>query len=327
MGTSALRVVQFGRESTYGTGVAAAAIMSGVTEASFTPNAVNTMTRTLQGSFAPATSVTQTYRSASASIAGYLTPEDFIYILDSGVRGSISPSGAGPYLYTYNFPTTASPATRSRTLEFYDGQQAWEMPGGIVESFTITAESNEDSFVMFESEWLGTDATSTTLTGSLTGRAFTLLPANNSTLYSDAIGGTVGSTAISSTLIGWSFECNTGQHTKKFMTGALTPDSRGYNVMDITLTLTLEYNASGDAFLDDFVAGTSRLLRLRTTGASSTQLTIDGAYSFQSVSEVWGDRDGNTTIEITAKPFYDSTFANYVQMVVQNNVSAFVTNA
>jgi hypothetical protein len=201
------------------------------------------------------------------------------------------------------------------------------MPGGIVESFTLSGESNEDSFVMVESNWLGTDVTSTTLTGALSARSFTLLPANNTSLYSDAIGGTIGSTAVSSTLIGWSFECNTGQHLKKFMTGALTPDSRGYNVMDITLTLMLEYNAAGDNFLDYFVGGTNRLLRLRTTGASSTQITIDGAWSFQSVSDVWGDRDGNTTLEVTAKPLYDATFANYVQMVVQSNVATFVTNA
>jgi hypothetical protein len=328
MGTTALRRVQFGRESTWGTSVAAAAIMSGIENFSFKPNVTNFQVRTLDGTLSPSQQVVKTYEDGMAKISGYFTPEDFIYILDSGVRGSVTPTGAGPYIYTYNFPTTANGAPRFRTLEFYDGSQEWEMAGSIVKSFSLTGGDGNDSFVAFDSEWVGRSVVASTLTGALSNRAFNVLAANNTSVWSDDFGGTIGTTALTATLISWEFTCDTGLHLKKFKTGAVTPDSYGFGPMEVGLKFAVEYNATGHGEIAKYVAGTGRLIRLRTTGPNSTQLTIDFAGDITDISELWQDRDGNTTAELTLKARYDAgTFANYCQIVVQNGVATFVTNA
>lgn len=328
MGTTALRTVQFGRETTWGTSVAATAIMSGVMDVTARPRVVTVPLNTLTGSLAPATGSILTSRSAGATISGLYTPEDFIYIGDSAIRGSVTPTGSGPYVYTQAFGTTTTGALRSRTIEFYDGQQEWEMDGSLVESFKLSGEAGEDGFVEFESEWIGQDLTASTLTGSLSTRTYNAIPANSVRLYVDAYGGPIGSTELANTLISWEFAATTGIHLKKFGSATVTPDSYGYSKPEITLTLTLEYNANGDTQLDNHVAGTQQLFRLTGSGASSTALSVDMAGIPTGEPELWGDRDGNTTITLEYTAVYDpGAFANYARIISTNNVSAFVTGA
>ena len=329
MGTSSLRVVQFGRESTWGTSVAAAAIMSGVQDLNVKPVVMTKPLRTLTGNLTPATDSIVMARRGEAMISGWYTPEDFIYIADSGIRGSVAPTGAGPYVWSHAFATTTTGAVRSRTLEFYDGTQEWELDCSFVKSFSLSGEVGDVSVVMFVWNWLGQEVTSSTITGALSARAYNVIPANSVRLYVDSYGGTIGSTELTNTLISWKFNCSdTGIHLKKFGSATLTPDSFGYNVPEIILTLTVEYNANGDTLVDNYVAGTEQLFRLSGTGASSTALSVDIAGIPTDVEPLWGDRDGNTTVTLTYTPLYDGgSFANYARIISTNNVSAMVTNA
>lgn len=328
MGSTAQRVVQIGRESTWGVDVAAAAILSGVTNFTTTPRFVNTPIRVLAGSFSPAIKSVQTYRGGDAAISGYYSPQDFLYIADSGIRGSVTPTGTNPYTWTYVFQTTTAGFVRSRTIEFFDGTFTWELHGGLVSSFTLSGETTEDGLVMFESEWLSKDVIPGSLTGALAPRAFDPIPASNIRLFVDAFGGTIGTTEQGSTLISWSLECNTGLHRKKFATGTLTSDAFGYNVPELTLTLVLEQNASSQTMLDNYVNNVLNLIELRGAGASPSEVRVQMACIPSSVAPIWGDRDGNTTVELTYFPIYDpGPFAAYAKIVNVNAVSALVTGA
>lgn len=327
MGTTALRKVQWGRESTWGTGVAAAVIGSGITDFKFNPGATITRKKFLAGSLAPATVASVTRKEPTAQIMGDVTPEDIIYILDSFLKGSVSPTGAGPYVYTFAAPTTADPALRSRTFEFYDGTYCWELDGGLVESITFTGADGADN-ITFSANLIGKQLVPDTVTGALSSRSFTLLPAQSCSLYIDSAAGTIGSTQISSTLIDWSLTLTNGAHTKFFMDGGTTATSKGISTVDAELKCTFEYNSSAHTALTDYIAGTPHLVRLAATNPSSYGINWDMGAVATSIDDGFGDRDGNTTMSVTYGAIVDTgAFANYLKVVVTNGVSGFVANA
>lgn len=327
MGTTALRKVQIGRESTWGTQVAAAAILSGITDFSFNPGVTVALKKYLDGSLDPAKKSSVTRKEPTAKISGDVTPEDLIYLLDSSVKGSVTPTGAGPYVYVFPFPTTADPAIRSRSWEFYDGSQCWTLDGGIVNKITFKGADGADN-VTFDADLIGKQCAPDTVTGALSARAFTLLPASSNAIYIDAAGATVGATALTGTLIDWEWSFEMGHHAKFFMDGGLVATGKGIGSPKVMLKATLEYNASAHTQLTNYVAGTQQLLRIRATNPSGYMVDWDMGGVITSIDDIYGDRDGNTTVAVTAEAVTDTgAFANYAKITVTNGVTAFVTNA
>ena len=68
MGTTALRRVQFGRETTWGTSVAAAAVMSGISDFKFNPGVTVTQKRYLSGSLQPAQTASVTKKQPKTKL-------------------------------------------------------------------------------------------------------------------------------------------------------------------------------------------------------------------------------------------------------------------
>lgn len=327
MGTTALRKIQIGRESTWGAQVAAAAILSGITDFTFNPGVTVANKKYLDGSFDPAKQSSVTRKEPTAKISGDVTPEDLIYFLDSSVKGTVTPTGAGPYVYTFAFPTTADPAIRSRSWELYDGSQCWTLDGGIVNKIAFKGVDGADN-ITFDAELIGKQCAPDTVTGSLSARAFTLLPSTSCALYIDAAAGTIGSTQISSTLIDWEWSFEMGHHTKFFQDGGLTATGKGIGSPKVMLKAKFEYNASAHTQLTNYIAGTRQLFRIIGTNPSSYSVAWDMAGAITSMDDAFGDRDGNTTVSISAEAVTDTgAFANYAKIVVTNGVSAFVTNA
>jgi len=328
MGTTALRVVQWGRESTWGTGVAAAVIGSGISDFNFNHGVNINRKKFLAGSLQPAQVASVTRKMPVAQISGDVTPEDIIYMLDSGIKGSVSPTGTNPYTYVFAAPTTASGAPRSRTLEFYDGSQCHEMNGALLESITFTGADGTDN-VTFQANFIGKQIVPTTVTGALSSRSFSLLPAQSCALYVDSAAGTIGSTQISSTLIDWSLTINTGIHTKFFMDGGSVATSYGVGTMDAQLKCTFEYNSDAHTQLTNYIAGTAQLVRVKAaTTAGTHYVNFDMGAVATSIEPLFGDRDGNTTLAVTYDAITDTgAFANYLKVTAVNNVSAFVANA
>lgn len=328
MGTTALKRLQFGRESTWGTGVAAAAIMSGVTDYSFNPGITTALKRYLAGSFTPAQTAALVRQEPSLKISGDVTPEDIVYLLDSCIKGSVSPSGSNPYVYAFPFPTTSAPALRSRTYEFYDGSQEWEMAGGLVNKLTFKGSDGAEN-VTYEAELIGKQITASTVTGALALRAFTVFPTLTSAFYIDAAAGTIGTTATNATMIDWEYSIDMGLHTKFFQDGGTVATSYGYGVPKVMLKCSLEYNATSHAEMTAHLAATPKLLRIKLNGATTQTMFLDIAGVATSVGDLYGDRDGNTIIEgLTYEARLDTgAFANYASITVTSTVSDFVTSA
>ena len=112
-------------------------------------------------------------------------------------------------------PTTSPNTIKTYTIEGGDNQLAQESDYCFVESFKISGNAGEG--VMMEATWRGRDVVDTTFTGALT--APTLIPGDHivfggSNLYIDAVGGTIGTTEITSTLLSFELDVTTGLKAK-----------------------------------------------------------------------------------------------------------------
>ena len=331
MGNRALRVCQIGKESVWGTSVPATAVFGGVEDVTIKPMITNTQRRYLRGDYAPAHAVVQTDTRGKAMLAGDFTYEDMPMILNSAIKGAVTGSvtDTSAYTYAFPFPLTASPALEPRTLEAYDGQQEYELTSGLVESFTLSGDATVDGVVKFSANWIGPAATKQSLTGALSARAVNPLACGNVKLYIDALGGTIGTTVKADTLISWQYTYTTGIHLKKFQTGTLAPSQFGYGLPSAQLVVTAEFNSVAVAELDAHIAGTGRLYKLLgeggLAGSSTAKYTLDlqTAGDITDISDLWTDRDGNTTMQLTIKNRYDAgAFANWGKLNVINKVAA-----
>lgn len=331
MGNNDLRQVQFGVETTWGTPVAATGRLMGVLDANFMPEVTITPRRYLQADLAPAHKMFKTYELGKFNINGDVGTSELLYVLDSGIRGSVTPTSSGSVrTWSYPFHYTAVGNIRSRTLEIDDSVNEWEMEGGVVESFSLAGESGTDATITFNSAWIGERVTPGTLTPSLANRAFEILPAASGRIYFDAVGGTIGTTEIANSLISWSFDCTTGVTLQRAKGQTLlTPTGFRQGVPEVSLQLTLLYNASTHTEVQNYIAGTTRLIRVHCPGALITgsdyhHLRIDGAYVAASVDAIWGEFEGNTTATLTYNPIPDTGLGNYCRIELQNTTTALV---
>lgn len=328
MGSTALKVLQIGKESTFGTSVAATAKFMGLTDLSATPLVTVKQSRYMQGDFAPSHTSRVTDKRASATTQGDFTYEDMPMILTAAVKGGVTGTGAGgDKTWTFPFPLTSNANVDLRTLEFYDGNQEYEIASAFVESFTISGSAANDGLVTFSANWLGRELTKSTMTGALTNRAVETLAVGSMALKIDDFGGTIATTGLTASLIDFNFTYNTGIHFKKFSDGDVRPSAIGYGVPSATLAFSLEFNANAITELDKYIAGTGRLIELSGTGsvvgAGVKTLKIQTAGDITSVGNLWGDRDGNTTLSFTNTMRYDSaTFANFAKIIIINGNSA-----
>lgn len=327
MGSTALKIAQIGKESTFGTSVAATAKLMGLTALGATPQVTVKQSRYMQGDFAPAHTARITDSRAAAQLAGDFTFEEMPIFLTASVKGGVTGTGAtADKTWTFPFPLTASPAVDLRTLEVYDGSQEYELTSSFIESFTLSGSAANDGLVQFTTNWLGQKITKSTLTGSLPNRSVETLAVGSMALKIDDFGGTIATTNLAATLIDFNFQYNTGIHFKKFADGSVNPSAIGYGVPSATLSITAEFNASAITELDKYLAGTGRLVELSGTGSvvgsGVKTLKLQTAGDITGVSELWGDRDGNTTIQFTHTMRYDAgTFANFAKIIVINGIA------
>jgi hypothetical protein len=328
MGSTALKIAQLGTQTVFATAVAATAKMMGVTDVSGKPEFTNLQKRYMQGDYAPAHGARITDKRASAVLNGDFSFEDFLYVLESSVKGGVTPTGTPDKTWDYPFPLTASPNVKQRTIEIYDGTQEYDIVGAVCSDWALSGAASNDGLVMFTSNWVGRDFVPDTLTPALANRSVETLPVGALALFIDDLGGTIGTTAKTSTLIDFSLTYNPGIHMKKFAGDAdVRPTTFGYGVPQVQLSVTYESNAAAHVEIAKYAAGTGRLIRLRGTGSLITgaifkTLQVDFAGDILSVDSLWGDRDGNSTIKMTLGARLDTaTFGNYGKIQVINSVS------
>ena len=243
--------------------------------------------------------------------------------------GTPTADGAGTgKIWSHSVVSTTLPSDwLAMTIEAGDNQHAQETSGAFCESFKISGSAGEG--VMMEGTFIGQDVVDTTFTAALA--VPTLAPDNHivfggSNLYIDAVGGTIGTTELTSTLLSFELDVTTGLKAKYTNKGKdfdfIYFDEGSYSA---TLKLVYEHNASADGQRDLYEVATPRLVRLKFEGAALTTGGTDydnetfiidapGVYTAMPL----GDVDGNATYEAEMQLGYDLTAALGLSFTVVN---------
>lgn len=327
-GTKALRKVQLGAEVTPGTAVAATTLWRGVgalhdkRELVFPEEDLGIFSG-VDRSYIPKLEASITLDSTEANF------EQLPYVLMAGVKSVTSTAdGAGTdRIWTFDIPTTTAPTLKTYTIEGGDNQQAEEMEYSFVTSFTLEGTSGEAW--MLSSEWQGRQVTNTTFTGAIAVPAVSDMLFQKTSLYSDNVGGTFGTTQLTGTLLSASLEYTTNIIPKFVADGNLYFSFIQPTRPEIILKVTMEHDANSVAEKTNFRNETPRMLRLRCNGPTvgtpgttySTKTMIIDLVGKWSAFEPLGDQDGNSIIvaEFTAR--YNATVGNAGKFIVVNELT------
>ena len=318
MGILDLQQVQVGKESTRGTVVTPTARLMGIEDISIQPVREVAQYEERRGSLAPAYNSALEREGAEGSISGLVTYEDIPYWLDSLI-GEATPTGTNPYTYSYSAPLTSEPSPRILSIVYGDSTRAYGATGVLVSSLTISGGATET--LRFSADLVGHDVATDSLE-SLSDRSITEVMTSQATLYIDAWGGTIGSTAISNSL--YNFELTiSSNRANKWYVGASTPGGYREARWETTLTLALELDATTDDYLNDILSSSplQKLVRIKaTSGTKSFQLDFAGTATEAPV--IFDDEDGVVTIGLSLSGEYESGLANYFKAEVVNAVSS-----
>lgn len=253
-----------------------------------------------------------------------LTFEHFPHILEASM-GTATPSGSGPYTYAYAFPTGATLKTlKAYTIEVGNAivtGDIREVPYCFVESFTMNGASGE-AWKM-AANWRGQRVVTSSFTAALSLAAVEEAIFSNTSIYIDASGGTLGSTAVAGVLTAATFDVTTGVIPVYTGDGVLYYTAHKFTRPTVNFTLTVELHSGGRVRTERtaYENNTVRLIRLVCPGTSDRELRIDFAAKYDNVGG-YEDSDADTTVQLQGHAVYSSTDSLFFEIEVDNNLTA-----
>jgi hypothetical protein len=212
------------------------------------------------------------------------TFEQLPYTLAAGIKnvvtGVADGVGAGK-IYAYPLPLLSANTIKTYTIESGDNQQAEEMEYAFVSEFTIAGETQ--GALMVNDTWQGRQWTPAAFTGALSAPEVEPILFQKGKLYIDAVGGTLGNTLISSTLMGMTLSVKTGWVANFTGDGELyfTNIEHVADQMEVLLNITFRHNATAVTEKANWRAQTPRQLRLAFQGSALAAGTTYSAKTFQ----------------------------------------------
>lgn len=312
-----LRRVQLGKQTSYATPVAATSLLRGVLEAGATLQAEDLAPEELGLLAAPAMSVIQA-RQAEMSLELQSTYQDILYALH-GLFGSVTPTGTGPYTWTFNAANNVAPAPLIYTAEYGMSGAEYRAIGCVLSEWTLASTAGEG----LRESWSIRARTlqPSAMTTGLPIRSVDPISAAHGGLWIDNVTTAHGATQFADCLIESELTINTNRHAKVF--DGLYPSAWGDGKWEATLRLLLEWTTQTKALVDALQSGlVERHIRLRWQQSAGLSLTVDFAGVLTSAPELFGDRDGNATVELEFSALMTASFANWLKVQVTNNINA-----
>ena len=329
-GIKALRKILIGQETTAGTAVPTTVVWRGNgTSQDVRPGTV------VDEDIGNLTGDTRTYVGKTE---GQLTMEDtpatfehLPYLFAAGVENLVTgviDTPASGYVYQYDMASTASATPRTFTIEAGDNQQFEEMAYCYTQGIRLSGAPGEA--VMMSADWVGRQLAPTTVTSVGVAVVEEILFGKGG-IYIDTIGGTVGDTVKTLTLMGFNLSIDTGQRPVYSADGELFFATIKQIAPEVTLNVTFEHNATAVAEVVKWRAQTPGMLQLNFAGAAVE--TTGGTYdtktlilrfaglweSFDKIAEI----DGNDVITGTLRARSNAANTkNSFQAIIVNNAES-----
>jgi len=320
------REVQIGNQAVNWSTIAAPTIqLVGVDPASITvsPSIVTEIVQRAAGSIGPGRdTISPRHEVTGCSFGGMVVYEQIPYILEM-LHSDAAPTGAGPYVYEYVAPTTAQVVPRSQTLTMGVGDAVFGIVGACASS--ITFEWAWGQPVTYSVELMGHSLVADTLevlTEPLTG-VCTYALASQGLFYVDALGGTMGATAVTNVHSGnLTINLNRKYNRKA---GSLYPtgvyDHPSWNA---TGSIVFEEDAASAGYADAILAGaTAKLLRVFFTNGGAVAALRSLRFDITALCRVPSlitDDDGMSTIQMDFESI-EAADGGYLEIDATNNTA------
>lgn len=262
------------------------------------------------------------------------TFEQLGYLLNMGIVGvaGVQDGAGSDYIYTRPYPSTVATVPYYYTWEVGDNTDVEEAYNLFATEVTISGAA-EQSWMMSAALLGALDETdpTTAFTGALPHTTPEEIQFGKTKLYIDAIGGTIGTTQKSDTLLSFTLKISKVYVAKSPANGS----SRNFTLVknvgrpEITLEFTLEHDATAVAERAIRRARTERQIRIK--GEGSAIVTPGTTYSVKTAildivgtymePETYEDEDTNNVMKFKIKDHYSSTTSTRGKTILVNSLS------
>lgn len=246
------------------------------------------------------------------------------------VAGAANGGTSNAYKYAYTLATTAVPTTKTYTIEAGDNQQEYQALYGFCQEINITGAPREA--IKITSTWLARAMAKGSFTTAVAVPTVEQMLFQNTKIYLDAVGGTLGATQLTNTLLGYDINIKTGLMAVYTGDGSLSFSFEKCVNPDVTGSITFEHDAVGVARYDDFIAGTAKKVRILTLGSATGFTGAGGTFTTRAFQqdfsmkilsvEPLGSVDGNNVVKVNFRAVYNTTATLYYVATVCHLLSA-----
>lgn len=265
-----------------------------------------------------------------------LNAEDILWPLQTGIKGSITPTGAGADKTWVWAPelTTGIPTIQTATVELVESdgstnQYYGEVGHAMTDMIGISYKENAPA--MLKWGMFARARQSGSPTGSLTeysSREPLVSPLL--AVYLDTSYAGMGGTQLTGVIRAADWECSTGLKPKFTADARGDLDFTGYTVGEVrsTLKLTFELDATGAARIAAWRSQAAQYIRLKYTGnvigSGVKTVQVDGAYRFPAGSkpDIQDGDNGIKVVSLNLESFYDVTGTKSIEVTVVNALTA-----
>lgn len=313
--------VQAATQSVFGTGVAGAVLLRGLEAVKLSSSPEVQILDDLCNGYTGGDTAVVLSVGAKGSFNGWASYEHLPYWLDA-VAGKATPTGSGPYVRTWAAPTTTAPSPRLLSLIKGDTAVGAYRGVGCLPSKFMLKQANK-SALQFSGDLVANKLEPTTLTGGLTKSAVTpIMGSQVASIKLDTFAGTMGATALPNCTLRY-LELNIEPvRNIRYCLGSIIGNTYLENPWTGTLKLSLEFNSTSKADVDNYVAGTLVQKQVEINYASGTNLAkLQFAGTLTGDIEMFSDDDGVVTVDMELVRTYHTTFANWFKASMTNGVS------
>jgi hypothetical protein len=259
---------------------------------------------------------------AAGSFQGWASYEDLAYWLDN-LLGQATPSGGDPYTRAYSAPVNTAPTRRILSLVKGDSSVgAYQLVGGILSNFTMRMEPGQEMRV--SGDLIGNKLATDSLESLSIRDVNPIMGTQISEITWDDWGDTMGDTALTNCDVRFMELTVTPSLTTRPCFGSAYHNTYTEQAWDGSLRLSLEFNATSKADVDNVIGGTLTQKQVQITSSidSDHSLVTQFAGTITEDFDIFSDDDGVVTVELTLTRTYHSTLTTWLAMSLINTVSS-----
>lgn len=309
-----LRTFYLARQSTWGTPNTPNVRLEGVTDGSVTVNINDEVIDTIGWNVDNITM--QQLRDSEISVSLVATYEQILYILH-GLLGPVTPvQEGGLYRRIYKVPKANTVIPQLYTIRYGIEDDIYELHSCIIKEVTIRGEVR--NYLELEVTFISPNAPVPSTLPTIAQQNVTVINVQDSEFYLSELDTFPTTTnSVEATLISFEIVINPNRHIKHFIGNST---SYGDGKWQIEGSLNVEFNTTSKAIIDSVLSTVNeKYLGIRFS-KSGNKFLIAMPFIINDSIELFSDRDGNATVELSIKAVYASLNDTALFLEVVNNI-------